>query len=729
MVDRADPLTHGEPARVTPPTSMSTQRSWKTAIILIVIAFLEMAWLGWCLTIPLPNYQAHEITRGFFLSRALPQVVPGTTFRQSFLGKGLSELSQVENLPQRIPIVLVAALIAGAAIGIGDTIIRLLRVRQGTRLAERVALAYGVGTAILGVLAMLAGRMGWLDPWFIRASLAALAILPVFRFVAQRFGRAAPAGPSIGAGPTVSAAWENESHEKRSSDRLAWLFVLLIAPFVLITLLGSMLPATDFDVLEYHLQGPKEYYQAGRIQFLPHNVYTNMPFDVEMLHLLGMAVMADWWWGALPGQLLVALFGPAAAVLIYATGARVSTRAGWLAALVYLSTPWIYRIGVIAYVEGPLLFYHAALVWAGLAGPPTGEKGAGRSWMLLGLLAGGAMGCKYTALISAVIPFGLLAAGDCWRRRTLRPLLAYALGWGIVMAPWLLRNVADTGDPVYPLGYRIFHGRNWDEARQVQWQNAHGPHPISWKELAVSIVDVAGRSDWQSPLYLALAPLSLLRPGSRRMSWFLWAYAAYIFATWWLLTHRLDRFWLPILPILAILAGLGADWIRHWGWMALLAVILAISLITNLAYESSALAGFNEWTGDIPLLRHDLPARLNRPLASLDQKLPRDSRVLLVGQAAVFHVSCPIVYNTVFNPETIEVLAKGKDLAGLRVALRERGLTHIYVDWKEIERHREPGGYGFTDFVTRGRFAGWVAAGLLDRPVAYGDQQELYRIR
>ena len=29
---------------------------------------------------------------------------------------------------------------------------------------------------------------------------------------------------------------------------------------------------------------------------------------------------------------------------------------------------------------------------------------------------------------------------------------------------------------------------------------------------------------------------------------------------WWLLTHRLDRFWLPMLRPLAVLAGLGADW-------------------------------------------------------------------------------------------------------------------------------------------------------------------------
>ena len=51
----------------------------------------------------------------------------------------------------------------------------------------------------------------------------------------------------------------------------------------------------------------------------------------------------------------------------------------------------------------------------------------------------------------------------------------------------------------------------------------------------------------------------------------LWGYVAYLFATWWLFTHRLDRFWLPLLPPLAVLAGLGADWARNRGWSVLLA--------------------------------------------------------------------------------------------------------------------------------------------------------------
>lgn len=758
MVDRADPLSRPGRPRTAGPTAPLDPRGRPSRIVLAAIACLELAWFGWFLVAPLPNAPKLPnnvvFRRGFLLLETFPEVVPGMTFRRSMLGNTLSELSHLENLPQRIPIVLAAALIAAAAIGLGDAVLGLLRSRRRLRWPEWIALNYGLGAALLGGLTLIVGRMGWLDPRSIRIGLAALASLPLVRLGLQR-RRARPEVPP------------EEPPVPRPADPLGWFFAALMAPFVVLTLLGAMLPATDFDVLEYHLQGPREYFEAGRIQFLPHNVYTNMPFDVEMLHLLGMSVMNDAWWGGLTGQLLVALFGPAAAVLIFATAGRASTRAGWLAALVYLSTPWVYRIGIIAYVEGPLCFYHIALVRAWLEsvagprqsgsgdGPPSYEKhpppapespaGAGssrrpisphgqahspaRSWLLLGLLAGAAMGCKYTALISAVIPFGVLSLADVRRHRSLRPVPAYVLGWAVVMSPWLIKNVVDTGDPVYPLGYRVFHGRNWDPAMEVKWRAAHGPRPFSWEALVGSIVDVAGRSDWQSPLFLALAPLAFLRPGASRMTRPLAIYSAYLFATWFLLTHRLDRFWLPILPLLAVLAGLGADWARGLAWGSLLSAMLAIGLFSNLVFDASSLAGFNEWTGDLAALRHGLPERLNRPLARLDARLPADARVLLVGQAAVFHFEHPMVYNTVFNDETIEALARGRDVAALRQALRDRGLTHIYVDWKEVQRYREPGNYGYTDFVTKERFAAWVAAGLLDRPVAFGPEQELYRIR
>ena len=128
------------------------------------------------------------------------------------------------------------------------------------------------------------------------------------------------------------------------------------------------------------------------------------------------------------------------------------------------------------------------------------------------------------------------------------------------MTPWLAKNVVDTGNPVYPLAYRVFGGRHWDEAQDAKWAAAHGSalqgrKPVSFDALAESVVNVAGRSDWQSPLYVALVPLAWLRPGSRRKAWALSGYVAYLFSTWWLVTHRLDRFWLPMLPALAVLAA------------------------------------------------------------------------------------------------------------------------------------------------------------------------------
>ena len=627
------------------------------------------------------------------------------------------------------PIVLAAALIAAAAVGLGDIVVR------GLQLGE-ASLARGKNRRRFRCRGRTPGRpdarcrtdgmdRALADPDRARCSCCLRAVkrrlVEVKTLRARSVGRtprpAAPPSSPITASKSPSRDWS------------AWIPVVVVVPFIAVMMLGAMLPAIDFDVLEYHLQGPKEYYQAGRIAFLPHNVYTNMPFGVEMLHLLGMEVLGDWWWGGLAGQLLVALFAPAAAVIVAATARRAgSVRAAWIAAIVYLSTPWIYRLAVIAYVEGPLCFYHAALVWCALRiGDPIGSApaGSGSCWACWRAL-------RWAASTPRLSPRSFRSGPWHWptpgRTARPRPVLCYLVGWAVVMGPWLGKNVIDTGNPVYPLANRFFHGRYWDQARETQWSAVHGPRAITAHELADSLVDVAGRSDWQSPLYVALVPLAFARPGSRRLAAVLFGYVAYLFLTWWLLTHRLDRFWLPLLPALAVLAGLGGDWIKSRGWSMLLGAILTLGLLTNLTYVSTALAGLNEWTGDLVFLRRDIPRRLNAPLARLDAELPAGSRTLLVGQAAVFHLNHSISYNTVFNDETIETLAKGKSPEQFRDALRQHGLTHVYIDWKEIKRHRQPGGYGFTDFVTRSRAAGWVADGVLSTPVPLGADQELYRV-
>ncbi len=208
---------------------------------------------------------------------------------------------------------------------------------------------------------------------------------------------------------------------------------------------------------------------------------------------------------------------------------------------------------------------------------------------------------------------------------------------------------------------------------------------ISWPELGGSIVDVAGRSDWQSSLYVALAPLALLRAGSRRTR------------------HRplgIRRLRLPDLvaadasprPLLAAdpagpgragrtRGGLGP----HRWWTILLSVLVAVSLVMNLTYESSGLAGITEWTRDLTTMRREIPTALNRPLIAMDTNLPRDARILLVGPAAVFHLEHPVIYNTVFNRETIEELSRDKDPAAFRRAPARPGVDPRL---RRLARHR-----------------------------------------
>jgi len=680
----------------------------------LALAALEVGWFVWFYREPLPNASnaGAAVPRWIFPARALPEVVPGVSFGQSYLGLAVRELSHVENLPQRLPVVLAAGWIGLAAVGLGGLAMRSLRLDGWATRAERLALCYGLGASALGVLTLGVGRLGWLAPW--------------------------PARVGLGLG-VVAAGVDLARGRREGALRVAvagpgWLtragFWAAAGPFLVLMALGAMLPTIDFDAIEYHLQGPKEYYQAGRVAFLPHNVYTSMPSGVEMLHLLGMEALDDWWLGALAGQLLIAAFAPAAAVLVAGAAGRAgSPRAGLVAAGVYLTTPWVYRLGVLPYVEGPLCYYHAALLWAAArAWSEADPRARLRVWGLAGLLAGGAFACKYPALISAVAPLGLVCAADALRRRSPALILAYILGWAAVATPWLARDLDDTGNPVYPLAFDVFGGRHWDAALDAKWAAAHGRKPVSAALFAASALDVAGRSDWQSPLYLALAPLAFARRGSRRFAAAAAGFALSVLLAWWLLTHRLDRFWLPALPALAVLAGLGADWSRRAAWSVGLGLMLGLAVLGNLAYSTTALTGLNEWTGDLPTLRRTVPAMLNPPLARLDEALPAGAKPLLVGQAAVFHLRHSVVYNTVFNHETFETVARDRPPAAVLAELRRRGVTHVYVDWHEVERYRSPGNYGFTPFVRPAEFDRLVRASVLGPPEAMGPRQDLYRV-
>jgi len=528
----------------------------------------------------------------------------------------------------------------------------------------------------------------------------------------------------------------------------------LTAPFAAAIILGGMLPPFDFDVREYHLQAPKEWSQQGWIGFGKHNVYANMPLGAEMHPLAAMQVMPgqpSWWWGALAGKLVIAGMTPLTAMALYCGGRRwLHPLAGVIAAVTYISAPWVVHVSVSGLNEGALALYWLLAVYAVLIGWERSEDGRYGLVFIAGFMAGSAVAVKYTAaLLVAPVLLGMvvllpriIAKPFKWRpvfnAKAGLLLLAGLMAGG---AAWGGKNLVLTGNPVYPLAQPLFGGETRTPDKHAQWAKAHATPPYSVTELADSASGFIWKSNLQSPLIVALgllAVLAVVQPAiqgasAQRVAITVGCVFCTAMLLWWAATHRLERFWVPMLPLAALLAGWGAMWRQDRSWRVVLYVLLTVSLTGN------ALAVFQGSVGDIRYfvslaeLREDGPPdsrgiRVNPVHRVINNTLTSDQAVLLVGDAQPFDLVPKAYYNTCFDDCLLEVWLKDKTPAQQRAELKRRNIVLVYVSWREIARYQSKGNYGYTSYVTPQLFKQLVNDQVLE-PVEFsaGSTPVLYR--
>ena len=682
--------------------------------------------------------------------------------------------SSWSNLSQRLDLFAVAASIWLGSWAVGGLLLRALRIPLAMGSAERLVCACGLGLSAVSLLTLGCGLAGCLSPWLLGGALAVATMVEVSLCLGGQSSCRAdvlPVGGSAGASPSQDhrSTWVSLTGFVSRGEQLPYLLiakglaVVAVSLFLLAMLLGSVLPPTDFDVKAYHLTGPKEYFLDGRITFLEHNVYTNFPFLTEMLCLLGMVLRQDWYWGALAGQAVLMGFAPLTGLALYCAGRRwFGETAGWLAAVIYLSTPWTYRLAIIAYVEGALSCYLFLTLFAVLLAVEAlrrdgGSSAASRLFLLAGLFAGSAMACKYPGLVSVVLPLGLASAMAAVRRQkaegrkqkaAIQAVTTFLIGTVLAVGPWLLKNLVATGNPVYPLAFGLFGGRDWDAASHAKWRAGHSPKTYALSDLAEKFIDVTAKADWLSPLLFGLAPLALLavvrsqksnQPSSTRPSplaprpllFWLWLYVAYLFLQWWLLTHRIDRFWVPLIPVVALLAAVGCLWSSSKLWRRTCGGFVALSVLFNLGFVTTKLCGFNAYLSDLDQARavsESWPEGIQYLNQLADAgRLPRDATVLCVGEAEVFCARPRVIYHTVFDqPILRDWLAErpagdvpDRDwplrlIEEVRRKFESQGITHVLVNWQELLRYRMT--YGYSDFVAPQRLTWLREQGLLGNP-------------
>ncbi len=678
-------------------------------------------------------------------------------------------------LLDRLPVVLFAAVLVVYAASVGWVLLVAVGANRALTSLETFVFAAAVGLATISTYTLAAGLLGWLQNPMTFALPAVLTTAVFSKLWIQRGPEAVP--------PPRPA--EEESREIGTVDgrltaewlHVRWLF--LAAPFALVVLLGGVLPPIDFDVLQYHLQAPKEFYDQGEVTFLPHNVYANMPLGASMFALLAMGITGDWWFGALAGKTIVALTAPLTALTLLAAGRRLhSNSAGVIAAVLYLATPWTVHVATAGLAESPLAMYTMLAIYAGVLLPcaPLGIETSSRrpgiptpgrqteaplprltrpkmvsnpAWwsflhrypntLVAGYLAGAAAGCKYPAVLFVVVPLlawtalgsgthagasdtepanarsgnrppsGFSVAGFFARWKPVPLFLcAVMLGGGL----WYAKNWFFTGNPTYPLLYEIFGDSTgtWTPDRNAQWDRVHSPGEFSAAALARDLYSVFLASEWLSPLLFPLALLAIAFHRPRRTTTVLVGYVVWGIAAWWLLTHRIDRFWIPLLTVAALLAGIGAAWSGRTWWRRVFLTLFVLTSLTNLLVVVAPAPGhYKRFFLPLERARTD-PLRVNAWHRHFNAN-PPDGAVLLVGDAAVFDLDVPILYSTCFDQTPLRRLVGTGSPEEMRRRFAAAGVSHVLVHWGEIARYRAT--YGFDPWIQPALFEALVAQNVL----------------
>lgn len=347
-----------------------------------------------------------------------------------------------------------AAAILLAALGAGRWILSRLKVAEQSHL-EEIIFGTAAGSGGLGLLVLLMGLIGLLQRTLLIGLVALLVLLTLRGNL--RFLRSV------------------------SIPRPKTIVGLLLLATAVLALTLALLPPTSWDGLFYHLTGPKLHLAEGAIRPGPDIPHLNFPSLMEMNFLLAMGIRND-----TTAVLLHTAFALLLTGLVYAMAREtLGVKNGWLAVLFLLSIPMVYTLAGWAYSDLPLAFFqlgalHALLRWRGRAResadgaePDSGWRGRleGQGWLILaGILCGLAMGVKYTSFVA---PLTLLALLIWWERRSLKHVVwpaAVLLGVAaLVASPWYLKNLAFTGNPVYPF---VFGGRDWDEFRAAAYAEA-----------------------------------------------------------------------------------------------------------------------------------------------------------------------------------------------------------------------------------------------------------------
>lgn len=501
----------------------------------------------------------------------------------------------------------------------------------------------------------------------------------------------------------------------------------LIALLLLIAILGAVLyaltPPIQSDAMRYHLGAPQEFLKRGRITYLPLNAFSNFPFLPEMHYMIGLGCSAPEASQLMHLALFLATLLALAAFIqrfvepLYASRA---TAAKWLVAACYTGIPAGFVIASWPFIDHAVTLFLFASLYALLLAFQSGDRGC---WVLAGTMLGSAIASKYTAVPFALflgilglvewMAFSPPAAANLKRSIRLRNVLLLITASAVIAAPWFIKNVVFTGNPVYPLANSVFKGGDWTAANAKLYTEKMNEKGLPKTPLNVLAAPVDHFINW-TPRYedhftgvifpaLCVAGvfggiLLLVRHGTRaRFAGYLLAGVAFYYLLWFF-TYQSNRM---LLPLGALLAPLAAGLLLEmrvfsrvlWGVLAAVLLIGAahgIFWALQWEYVRASPKIIPYLTGTITQQQYRARAlTYARAFDELNERVKPGEKVLLVGEHRIYGAKFDAIWSDWFDtPAVLQLIREGGAF------FNRHGISHILYNEAELapqlERYFRP---------------------------------------
>jgi 4-amino-4-deoxy-L-arabinose transferase-like glycosyltransferase len=547
-------------------------------------------------------------------------------------------------------------------------------------LNELLPISAGLGLWVFSLIALLLALSGFLIKGIaVVLILLILILFFVYIEIQRRKYQEAPANIS----------------EKEIPFPLKRFLIIMIGLSIFLAFFFSLKPPLHYDALEYHLALPSEMIKNNSLLYFPFDVHSNFPLNVEMMYLLALLI-SGW---KLAGMIHF-IFFPLFLILIYTFGKRFFGRnSALIASALFGSTYVIMDLSTHPLVDLAFGFFTMAsfillVLWL--------KEERDRFLYFSAILTGIALGTKYTAFIFTiplnflfVILFTLLKKREAPGRKErlgkeVMKLALYILILLAVASPWLVRNLVNTGNPVFPIAAEWIGWERWTPEQDRLLKNAanasmsfRGVLSLPWR-MSFSERDF-GSSTFIGPIYLILLPL-IFFCRKKKIEYILILYSLLYFLLWGF-SFNMMRFAVCLLAVLSLLLGRA---ITHFSArekpnfiQAGMSTILVILICTNCIYFVMRQIDFPK-SGRVVLGMDQEDRFLSRYVeyySSIDHfntHAPEEAKILFVGDPRSFYTERKAVWSSAYDENPIvPIIQRSKTPDDIAESLLSEGFSHL----------------------------------------------------